>query len=203
MKPDDQGQQGQADGPDAEEGVLPVAKPAGQQAADHPARDAAEGVRGDVDSDGDDQGTLAELFPHVGDGGGRQPRQQGSLQDAQAHQQIEAGHPGDAQGEQDGADQATQHDPPPSESVRQTGADEQGAREPGGAAGEGPAGGQGADREDLGQEGEQGVSLVEIEKYQEGAQAEGQGGAYPCAAADFDHVEVSRRLLCRVVRRNV
>ena len=44
-------------------GVLPVAEPAGQQAADHPARDAAEGVRGDVGTDCDDQGTLAELFP--------------------------------------------------------------------------------------------------------------------------------------------
>lgn len=47
------------------------------------------------------------------------------------------------------------------------------------------------------------MGLVEIEEYQEGAQAESQGGAYPFATTYFNHMELSRRLLCRVVRRNV
>ena len=86
------------------------------------------------------------------------PASRGSLQDAQAHQQIEAGHPGDAQGRESRmapmrVRSMIRRRP---ESVRQTA---QISREPassGGAAGEGPAGGQGADREDLGQEREQG-----------------------------------------------
>ena len=96
QQPDDQGEQGEADEADAEEGVLPVTESAGQQTADHPACDAPQGVGGDVDPDRREQGSLAELFPHVGDGCGWQPRQQHPLQDAQAHQQIEPGHPGDA-----------------------------------------------------------------------------------------------------------
>ncbi len=50
--------------------------------------------------------------------------------------------------------------------------------------------------------GSRGMGLVEIE-IPGGAQAEGQGGVYPFATAYFDHMELSRRLLCRVVRRNV
>ncbi|MNF61004.1 hypothetical protein D3C85_773740 [compost metagenome] len=85
--------------------MLPISKPAGQQAADYPARDPAEGVGGDVDADRREQGAFAELLPHVGDGGGGQPSQQHALQDAQRHQLLELGHPGNAQGEQDGAGQ--------------------------------------------------------------------------------------------------
>ncbi|MNO51770.1 hypothetical protein D3C76_421720 [compost metagenome] len=181
--------------------MLPVPEPACQQAADHTAGDAAEGVGGDIDPHRREQGAFAELFSHVGDGGGRQPGQERPLQYAQAHQQIEAGHPGNAQGEQDGAGQGPQHDPASPEPVRQAGADEQGSREPRGAARQGPSRRQGADGEHLCQQGQQGVGLIEIEKYQEGSQAEGQGGAYPFATADFDHLELSRRLLCRVVGR--
>jgi len=203
QQPDDQWQQGEADDPDTEESVLPVTKPASQQTADHPARDASQGVGRDIDADGYDEGTFAELFPHVGNGGGGQPCQQDALQDAQAHQHIKVGDPGDAQGEQDGGRQGPQHDPPPSEPISQTGTDEQGACQPCGTACQRPAGGQGADRENLCQERQQGMGLVEIEEYQEGAQAESQGGAYPFATTYFNHMELSRRLLCRVVRRNV
>ncbi|MNH22329.1 hypothetical protein D3C79_821830 [compost metagenome] len=113
------------------------------------------------------------------------------MQDAQHHQLIELGDQRNAQGEQDGAGQAPQHDPATAEAIRQPGAEQQRGREPGSAARQGPAGRQRADGEHLCQQGQQGVSLVEIEKHQEGAQAEGQGGAYPLATADFDHMRLS------------
>ncbi len=105
QQPDDERQQRQADEADAEKSVLPVTKPAGQQTADHPAGDAPQRVGGNVDPDGGGQGPLAELFPHVGDGSGGQPRQQNPLQDPQQQQLLKLTDQADEQGEQDGAGQ--------------------------------------------------------------------------------------------------